>query len=152
LCDFYFMAQCRFDQLQIAVSTNGGGPRLGARIRNDIVAALDSSVPKAVVCTGQIRSKIRAVDEEERRSTGPKALLSRMGWVSRFCDSWTYDQLAALEDPRIAQDVVDAFRNGNPSPTPPFAVPVSFDDAHSIPIPPQLTSYWWCPSFMGTWA
>ena len=109
LCDFYFMAQYRNASLQIAVSTNGGGPRLGARIRNDIVASLNPAIPRAVTCTGEIRAKIRAVDEQERNASGAKALASRMGWVSRFCDMWSYEQLAALEDPRFSMDVLDAF-------------------------------------------
>lgn len=79
LCDFYFMAQYREKDIQIAISTNGGGPRLGARIRNDIVANLNPSVPMAVSCVAGIRQKIRKVDTEEKKANGLKELSSRMG-------------------------------------------------------------------------
>ena len=81
LCDFYFMAQYRDQELQIAVSTNGGGPRLGARIRNDIVAHLNPSTPQAVSSVGNVRTAIRTIDKVENNDDGSNldTLKSRMG-------------------------------------------------------------------------
>jgi uroporphyrin-III C-methyltransferase len=144
LCDFYFMAQYRSEKLQIAVSTNGGGPRLGARIRNNIVESLDINTPKAVTLIAQIRDKIRAVDAAQNKSV----IENRMGWVSRFCDKWSLLELTTLEDPLVVDDVVNAFKNGDAVPNPP-----KIDSIKSAKIGRLnmdiLTSQWYCPKNMG---
>jgi uroporphyrin-III C-methyltransferase len=145
LCDFYFMAQFRQEKLQIAVSTNGCGPRVGVRIRNRIVQNLDPSTPKAVTMIGKLREKIRTVDETEL-SVGSQGIQSRMGWVSRFCDSWSFKQLTSLEDPVVMEEIIDCFRKGKSVPESNIA-----DDSlePSTILPAALTSYWWCPKNMG---
>ncbi|KAI8894089.1 tetrapyrrole methylase [Globomyces pollinis-pini] len=150
LCDFYFMAQYREGALQIAVSTNGGGPRLGARIRNAVVESLDPDTPEAVTQIGKIRERIRNVDVVERNIGGTKVIENRMGWVSRFCDSWNLQQLVMLKDPLVADSVIDAFRKGQSVPTPPIVN--DRVNSRSAGIPVFLTSNWWCPSSMGYFA
>jgi uroporphyrin-III C-methyltransferase len=149
LCDFYFMAQFRQEQLQIAVSTNGGGPRLGVRIRNAIVEKLDPSTPKAVTMIGKLREQIRKVDDKELKRVGTHAIESRMGWVSRFCDSWSLKQLTTLEDPQVMQQIIDCFRNRKAAPESTLKDDVA---EPSNLLAATLTSYWWCPRNMGYFA
>jgi uroporphyrin-III C-methyltransferase len=149
LCDFYFMAQFRQEQLQIAVSTNGGGPRLGVRIRNAIVEKLDPNTPKAVTMIGKLREQIRKVDDEELKRFGTNAIESRMGWVSRFCDSWTLKQLTTLDNPQVMQEIIDCFKSGKAAPESTLKDEVV---EYSNLLPATLTSYWWCPRNMGYFA
>lgn len=147
LCDFYFMAQYRSEKLQIAVSTNGGGPRLGTRIRNNIVENLDINAPKAVTLTAKIRDKIRTIDFKENKS-GQKVIENRMGWVSRFCDKWSLLELTTLEDPRVVDNVVNAFKNGDLVPNPPKIKSLKYSKEGRLNMD-ILTSQWYCPKNMG---
>jgi siroheme synthase (precorrin-2 oxidase/ferrochelatase) len=72
--------------LQIGVSTNGGGPRLGARIRDSIVRNLDPETPASVIAISRMRGKFRKVDEDMNLS-GPMVIESRGKWISKFCDT-----------------------------------------------------------------
>ncbi|KIJ61393.1 hypothetical protein HYDPIDRAFT_115845 [Hydnomerulius pinastri MD-312] len=76
LCDFSFTASHRFSDpstgaktaLQVGVTTNGEGCRLGGRVRRDIVAALSKEVGCAVAKVGQLRRLAR--DEHVRACAG----------------------------------------------------------------------------------
>jgi uroporphyrin-III C-methyltransferase len=153
LCDFFFMAQYRNEQLQIAVSTNGGGPRLGIRIRNSIVEHLDPYMPRAVTLIRKLRDKIHEVEDSD--------IKKRMGWVSRFCDSWSYKELNTLEDPSILQDIISSFKENKPVPKPSDEAlskiePKIVNNNHypncgtrEAEVPKELNSYWYCPQNMG---
>ncbi|KAJ3269245.1 hypothetical protein HDV01_001653 [Terramyces sp. JEL0728] len=146
LCDFYFMAQYRNEELQIAVSTNGGGPRLGARIRNTIVENLNPATPKAVSAVSKVRAGIREISS----GNSGEEIKKRMGWVTRFCDTWSIEQLAGANDPRKIEQILIDFGKGKDIPTPPATnTKVAYLNAN---LPPFLTSYWWCPSSMGVFA
>lgn len=145
LCDFYFMAQFRQEQFQFAVSTNGGGPRLGARIRSEIVGSLSDDIPKAVTLVGKLREKIRATSRKVYPDS-VETIQSRMGWVSRFCDSWSWKQLCALDDESLQTEVIDSFRLNQNIPPPPVLDETVVANAS---LPAALTSVWWCPSNMG---
>ncbi|KAJ3323103.1 hypothetical protein HDV06_002115 [Boothiomyces sp. JEL0866] len=146
LCDFYFMAQYRNEELQVAVSTNGGGPRLGARIRNTIVENLNPATPKAVTTVAKIRSGIREISSGK----SSQEIKKRMGWVTRFCDTWSIEQLAAANDPDKIDRILYEFEKGKDIPSPP-AVNNKVAQLNTN-LPAFLTSYWWCPSSMGYFA
>ncbi|KIK94430.1 hypothetical protein PAXRUDRAFT_142872 [Paxillus rubicundulus Ve08.2h10] len=72
LCDFAFAAAHRFvdpatrakTPLQVGVTTNGEGCRLGGRVRRDIVAGLAREVGGAVAKVGQLRRMARELASE----------------------------------------------------------------------------------------
>ena len=106
LCDFFFMAQLRQGPLQVGISTNGCGPRLAARIRNDMLSVLRSSnAGAAIEGAAVLRAAIRQFDSVER---GGGDVGLRMRWVSKLCDSWAYDELQLLKDDSVlVKRVVD---------------------------------------------
>lgn len=92
MCDFYFMSQHRDGPVQLAVSTNGKGPKLANMIRTAIAQAqpLPSQLGKIAERMGELRAKVRewepALDKADRR----------MGWVTRVCEAWGLDGMAQL--------------------------------------------------------
>lgn len=111
LCDFYFMAQYRDQDLQIGVSTNGCGPRLGARLRTHIVNSLPARTGDAVARVGALRKKIRIKDP----SMTEEAVMRRMKWLSALCDKWSFDELAELDDVGVLE-LLDAYEKGEKVP------------------------------------
>ncbi|KAJ3089535.1 Bifunctional dehydrogenase and ferrochelatase [Quaeritorhiza haematococci] len=106
LCDFYFMAQYREGPLQIGISTNGCGPRLGARIRNMV---RDAVVPKctaaAVENIGRLRRRIREIDPD------PESSRRRMRWLSRLCDGWSIEEMATMTEEEALM-LIDLYERG----------------------------------------
>lgn len=136
LCDFTVCASHRFmdptssrsgpSALQVGVTTNGRGCRLGARIRREIVARLPREVGSAAASVGELRElaksrdRIRASamaeegpgeeevdDETEPSPNRPAELLTRseseaestrrrMRWVAQVSEYWSFSKLAAL--------------------------------------------------------
>ena len=95
MCDFYFMSQHRDGPVQIAVSTNGKGPKLANMIRTTVSEALPPNMGDIVKHMGELRAKVRewepAIEHSERR----------MGWVTRLCEQWglqQMDRLTTIED------------------------------------------------------
>ncbi|KAJ3282314.1 hypothetical protein HK104_010964 [Borealophlyctis nickersoniae] len=111
LCDFYFMAQHREGNLQIGVSTNGCGPRLGARLRNHVVQSLPPRVAESVGKVGALRRKIRRADPEMTE----EAVGRRMKWLSRLCDQWSFQELADMDDDAVMK-LLDAYEKGEQVP------------------------------------
>ncbi|KAF3903094.1 hypothetical protein ABW21_db0203556 [Orbilia brochopaga] len=94
LCDFYFGAIHRSGPLQIMVSTNGNGPRLAASIRDHIAASLPSDIATAITNIGILRKKLRDI----ATGTGVGEINRRMGYMTKVCDAWSYNQLAAMTE------------------------------------------------------
>ncbi|KAI9499558.1 tetrapyrrole methylase [Zychaea mexicana] len=90
MCDFYFMSQHRDGPVQIAVSTNGQGPKLANMIRTTVSEALPANMGAIVKHMGELRAKVRewepAIENSEKR----------MGWVTRVCEKWGLQQMARL--------------------------------------------------------
>ncbi|KAI9275478.1 tetrapyrrole methylase [Phascolomyces articulosus] len=90
MCDFYFMSQHRDGPVQIAVSTNGKGPKLANMIRTIVSEALPSNIGMVVKYMGELRAKVRewepAIENSEKR----------MGWVTRLCEQWGLQQMDRL--------------------------------------------------------
>eukprot|EP00842_Homolaphlyctis_polyrhiza_P002324 jgi/Hompol1/3092/HPOL_006329-RA len=114
LCDFYFMAQYRKGGLQIGVSTNGGGPRLGARLRNMVLNALDDATPAAADGVAIIRSAVRESDESAIPPSIANPMKFRMQWLSRLCDEWSLQDLAKFaSNPQLVSDLVRVYARGD---------------------------------------
>ncbi|KAL0092295.1 tetrapyrrole methylase [Phycomyces blakesleeanus] len=92
LCDFYFMSQHREGPLQIAVSTNGQGPKLANMIRTKIAATLPKDIGKTIEKMGLLRAKVREWEPAIENSG------KRMGWVIRCCETWGLETMSKLNE------------------------------------------------------
>ncbi|GAB5586817.1 uroporphyrin-III C-methyltransferase [Umbelopsis nana] len=92
MCDFYFMSQHRDGPLQVAVSTNGQGPKLANMIRQKIASSLPQGIGETVRRMGILRGKVRQWDPEISNS-GP-----RMRWVTKLCEDWGWSGMARLNN------------------------------------------------------
>ena len=116
LCDFTLPSAHRVPgtPLQLAVTTNGQGCRLGARIRRELVARLPRDAGTAVVRVGELRRLARAEGEadDEHHATTPnqpvpqrsskgeetdaERSVRRMRWVAQISEYWSYSLLSGL--------------------------------------------------------
>ncbi|KAI9511869.1 tetrapyrrole methylase [Russula earlei] len=116
LCDFTVPAAHRVPgtPLQLAVTTNGQGCRLGTRIRRELVASLSHDAGTAVLRVGELRRLARAdgeAEDDHHASTPnrpvPQRSLSveetdaersarRMRWVAQISEYWSYSHLSSL--------------------------------------------------------
>ena len=132
-CDFTIPATHRFSHsktseptsLQLAVTTNGRGCRLASRIRRDIVSKLPTTVADAVETISQLRSRYKALDEEQMNGSCAASIESddilpstpnkpvpqlsvvpeltaeetskrRMRWIAQISEFWPLDKLGSL--------------------------------------------------------
>ena len=103
LCDFFFMAQYRDNRLQLAISTQGAGPRLSARLRTELLCGMDPYASEALIQVADIREKIKSIDSGND-------IGKRMAWISNLCDSLTWRELSELRSDQ--QAVLNAFQAG----------------------------------------
>ncbi|KAN0117978.1 Tetrapyrrole methylase [Russula decolorans] len=116
LCDFTLPSAHRVPgtPLQLAVTTNGQGCRLGARIRRELVARIPHDAGTAVMRVGELRRLARAegeADDEhhtptpnrpvpQRNLTGEETdaerSARRMRWVAQISEYWSYSHLSNL--------------------------------------------------------
>ncbi|KAI0297556.1 tetrapyrrole methylase [Multifurca ochricompacta] len=128
LCDFTLPSVHRVPgtPLQLAVTTNGQGCRLGARIRREVVARLPRDTGMAVARVGELRRLARDSGEadNEHQSPTPNTPVSqwsateeetdaersmrRMRWVAQISEYWSYSHLANL-----TQEGMENVLNGN---------------------------------------
>ncbi|KAL1916829.1 uncharacterized protein VTP21DRAFT_5533 [Calcarisporiella thermophila] len=97
MCDFYFASIHRDGPLQIAVSTDGQGPKLASLIRRRIASSLPLGLGDAITKVGQLRARVRETDGSH------ESVSKRMGWMSKFCESWTLEELRELNEETIEQ-------------------------------------------------
>ena len=132
-CDFTIPATHRFSHsktlepssLQLAVTTNGRGCRLAGRIRRDIVSKLPTTVADAVEITSQLKSRAKALDEQQMHGsvaastesddclpstpnepvnqslvvpelTSEEISKRRMRWIAQISEFWPLDKLGSL--------------------------------------------------------
>ncbi|KAI9444569.1 tetrapyrrole methylase [Lactarius indigo] len=94
LCDFTLPSAHR-----LAVTTNGQGCRIGARIRRELVARIPRDAGAAVAhdeghaSTPNRPVPQRRVSEEE---TDTERSVRRMRWVAQISEYWSYSHLAGL--------------------------------------------------------
>ncbi|CEP19073.1 hypothetical protein [Parasitella parasitica] len=92
MCDFYFMSQHRDGPLQIAVSTNGKGPKLANMVRVAAAKALPGQMGDTIEMMGKLRAKVREWEPEMKNSG------KRMTWVTKICDRWGLKGMARLNE------------------------------------------------------
>jgi uroporphyrin-III C-methyltransferase len=103
LCDFYFMSQHRDGPLQIAVSTNGKGPRLANMVRVAAAKALPKNMGDTIDMMGKLRTKVREWEPEMKNSG------KRMTWVTKVCEKWGLKGMARLNDLKTQEQEDVAF-------------------------------------------
>jgi uroporphyrin-III C-methyltransferase len=122
LCDFTLPSVHRVSgtPLQLAVTTNGQGCRLGARIRREVIARLPPEAGMAVARLGELRKLARAEGDEAeddvhaptpnrpvpQRSvsvveTDSERSARRMRWVAQISEYWSYSHIAGLTPERM---------------------------------------------------
>ncbi|OBZ91429.1 putative uroporphyrinogen-III C-methyltransferase [Choanephora cucurbitarum] len=92
MCDFYFMSQHRDGPLQIAVSTNGKGPKLANMVRVAAAKALPERMGDTIEKMGKLRAQVRKWEPEMKNSG------KRMSWVIQLCEKWGMDGMARLNE------------------------------------------------------
>ncbi|KAJ3139369.1 hypothetical protein HK100_011774 [Physocladia obscura] len=124
LCDFYFVAVVKRGLVQVGVSTNGGGPRLAARLRTLIANALPPRVEASVANMVALRYRIRELPAD----TTVKA---RMSWVSKLCDAWSWDDLADMDENDVER-LLQAFERAENVPQPKNAPIILLDSSFVV--------------------
>ncbi|MWV60897.1 uroporphyrinogen-III C-methyltransferase [Helicobacter saguini] len=71
LCDFYFGAIVRSENVAIMVSTNGASPILAQKIRDKIARILPKSIGKFSTYLKEMRTKILSNKDEENKKLSP---------------------------------------------------------------------------------
>ncbi|CAE6442550.1 unnamed protein product [Rhizoctonia solani] len=109
-CDFYFGSQIRDGPLQIMISTGGAAPKLSNLIRKRVEEALPPPpfLGDAIRRVGILRAKLR------RRAPGVGGTLGkkRMRWMIKVCETWSFEQLAQLDDEKIERLLTEGWDKG----------------------------------------
>ncbi|KAI9340568.1 tetrapyrrole methylase [Obelidium mucronatum] len=114
LCDFYFVAVFKEGLVQVGVSTNGGGPRLAARLRTHIKDTLPARTGEAVAKIAHLRTRIKTAPAPPGVSI-VSLVKKRMQWMSRLCDAWTFEQMAEMEEEDVLR-LIGAYERGEQQP------------------------------------
>lgn len=121
LCDFSFPATHRFNagdspsSLQVAVTTNGRGCRLAARIRRQIIEELPADIGTAVERIGEMRDMCKRSNDTECSEDDPRLTggslgyaaapdtdpRRRMQWIAQISEYWPLEHLASLSYDQI---------------------------------------------------
>lgn len=103
MCDFYFMSQHRDGPLQIAVSTNGQGPKMANMIRVTAAKALPEDMGATIKKMGKLRAKVREWEPEMKNSG------KRMTWVTKVCEKWGMKGMGRLNELKTKEQEEAAF-------------------------------------------
>ncbi|KAJ7894566.1 uroporphyrin-III C-methyltransferase [Mycena leptocephala] len=130
LCDFSFTSTHRFEDhvsgartaLQIGVTTNGQGCRLGSRVKRDIVSLLPKDVGAAVDKDSDVSTPNRPVPARSPTETEAESTSRRMKWVAQVSEYWPLSRLASMSEEDMREVLVGDYFT---SPAMPSAVPPS---------------------------
>ncbi len=103
LCDFYFCAIHKRGPLQIAVSTNGQGPGLAARIRDELAEALPQELDRAIDRFSKVRASLRHLGSAfaKPRMSLLRGLSKTLSWRELAELSPEDVSLGSAEQPRV---------------------------------------------------
>ncbi|KAJ3033583.1 hypothetical protein HDV00_006041 [Rhizophlyctis rosea] len=104
--DFHFMSTYRDHALQVAVSTNGNGPKLASRIRRQIASALPANAGLAIQRLSVLRQRIRSADPS------PSSSARRLRFINSISEEWPLEKLAELSDSEISH-LVHSYVSGS---------------------------------------
>ncbi|KAJ3251947.1 hypothetical protein HDU77_005523 [Chytriomyces hyalinus] len=106
LSDFFVMSTYKDQSLQVAISTNGNGPRLGSKLRKHVVNAIPPTAGSALENLSKLRTQLKLADSSA--VSNPK----RMAFVNRVSETWSVDTLAHLSETDIAT-LVKSYLSGS---------------------------------------
>ncbi len=109
-CDFWFTSVHRRGPIQVAVSSNGQGPALAARLTKEIGHDLSEELEDAVERFFVLRKAVR------QAAPGPENSAKRMTWLTEVGRTWSYADLSSLSDEDVSRLVQD-FLHGRPART-----------------------------------
>ncbi|KAH9070774.1 tetrapyrrole methylase [Lactarius deliciosus] len=152
LCDFTLPSAHRVPgtPLQLAVTTNGQGCRIGARIRRELVARIPRDAGAAVARLGELRSLARADGEADdaghastpnrpvpqrrvtEQETDTERSVRRMRWVAQISEYWSYSHLAGL-----TKEGMENVLSGNGLGIPSDALEPGTDSRHGLAVVPS---------------
>ncbi len=104
LCDFYLPAIHRAGPVQVAVSTDGAGPGLAARLRDEIRDALPAELPAAIENFAALRRQVRAEEPD------PAVRMAKLAKIARETP-WS-----ELAKGQASGTTVDGFEGRRPRP------------------------------------
>lgn len=106
-CDFYFGSIIRRGPLQILVSTNGNGPKIANLLKKRIEDSLPENIAQVIDNVGMLRKKLRQ-RTKDAFEMGPK----RMKWISQICDTWSFPDLASLNEDDLSRLLDEGWEQG----------------------------------------
>ncbi|CAO3659900.1 unnamed protein product [Rhizopus stolonifer] len=113
MCNFYFMSQHRDGPLQLAVSTNGKGPKLANMVRVTAASSLPANMGTVIECMGRLRVKVKEWEPSMKNSG------KRMTWVTQVCEKWGLKgmgKLAENESQEVFEQLKQCFLIGRVPP------------------------------------
>ncbi|KAJ3407237.1 hypothetical protein HDV05_005546 [Chytridiales sp. JEL 0842] len=116
LSDFFFLSTYRDQSLQVAVSTNGNGPRLASKVRLQIALALAEGTGAALENLGKLRALLRTL--ETTTGSAPSSASARTAFLNTLSESWPISTLASLDEKDL-QALSSSFLANPHSATPP---------------------------------
>ncbi|MCB9681118.1 MAG: uroporphyrinogen-III C-methyltransferase [Alphaproteobacteria bacterium] len=107
-CDFWLTSVHRDGPLQIALSTNGEAPALGARLLRELARHVPADARAAIEAFGTLRQRVRAHDP------APDASRRRMRWLTDVARRSAWRALATLDGATV-DHLLDAYDLPGPS-------------------------------------
>ncbi|KAI9354352.1 hypothetical protein DFJ73DRAFT_658593 [Zopfochytrium polystomum] len=90
LSDFSFMSTYKNKSLQVAISTNGNGPKLASKLRRQVALSLPQEAGTCLEKLALLRHKLREADPR------PSAGTRRANYVNRVSEAWSVKTIAAM--------------------------------------------------------
>ncbi|KAJ3350015.1 hypothetical protein HDU83_009956 [Entophlyctis luteolus] len=110
LSDFYFMSTYKEQSLQVAISTNGNGPRLAAKLRKQIVNSIPSHAGSALEALAKLRQSLKIADPSLASNS------QRLTFVNKVSETWSASTIATFTDSDIAALVKSYLANSSELP------------------------------------
>ncbi|KAJ3068503.1 Bifunctional dehydrogenase and ferrochelatase, partial [Rhizoclosmatium hyalinum] len=96
LSDFFFMSTYKDQSLQVAISTNGNGPRLAAKLRKQIVNSIPAHAGSALEVLAKLRNALKAADPSQASNA------RRMAFVNKVSETWSVETLASFTESEVS--------------------------------------------------
>ncbi|KAJ3297270.1 hypothetical protein HDU79_004152 [Rhizoclosmatium sp. JEL0117] len=96
LSDFFFMSTYKDQSLQVAISTNGNGPRLAAKLRKQIVNSIPAHAGSALEVLAKLRNALKSADPSQASNA------RRMAFVNKVSETWSVETLASFTESEVS--------------------------------------------------
>lgn len=97
-CDFYFGANVEKGPVRLLISTSGAAPSVAKKVRQTIEQSLDEEIlTKATNNVGLLKKLVR----ERFSAMDPATVRLRMGFVTEYVESHSWEELAGLDEKQV---------------------------------------------------